>query len=360
MPIGRATPQLRPAVHCHAARLAPLMPVGLVAASAAVGPLLPSAAQATSAVALMLLVGLPHGATDRLSLVRARQPGQRATQQLACFYALTWSAACACLEHFPALGLAIFLLLSAHHWGQSHGANGGSYSLRRSFLGAVIIAILTLTHGAESARFLQLLDAYNTDCMLEGLQVYGCVGVLGFFSSSYFTYWEARRVPGMSRWDWRSMLKEILLLIAVLALCLKSGLAFSFASYFSLGHASEGWRQQLSSSKEPSQWLKCYAEGLGWTFLAVAVAAVVATAVWLGKISAARAACMLVSASVPHMLLHDWVVPRLYASTRLEAAEDVHYVQDVICHQHHHAQQFVPVPTKGPLKHALLADVVLE
>ena len=48
----------------------------------------------------------------------------------------------------------------------------------------------------------------------------------------------------------------------VLVLCLKSGLAWSFASYFSLGHASEGWRQQLSSSlDEPLQGLKCYAEG---------------------------------------------------------------------------------------------------
>ncbi len=74
------------------------------------------------AAALIVLIGIPHGATDHLIFLQLRSTflGSRGIEQFYLHYLLLMAAYSIIWWLMPAVALAIFLLLSVYHFGQSN------------------------------------------------------------------------------------------------------------------------------------------------------------------------------------------------------------------------------------------------
>jgi len=203
----------------------------------------------------------------------------------------------------PVMGLGVFLLLSAHHWGQSHGDSG---SPRLTFLGACLIAELVLLHTGESRAFLELLAPHHVDQLLEGIQVFGLVGFAGFAllaaSETFSTKGE--------NWIGSSVFKEVLLLASVASLSALNGLVWSFSVYFSLGHAVDAWRDQFSNHQQvASKFGEYYLQGLPYSIAFMLGLAMLALLALNGLVPPSLALSVLLAGTVPHVVLLDWWVP---------------------------------------------------
>jgi len=312
-------PQLRP--HAVAQPLSAgmhptleaLAPAGMLTLSGAVGPFLPSSAQLCAAAVLLTLVGLPHGATDRRLALSIKgcigsstSAGRvdRCMGELLLYYASVVAAACMAIEVFPLTAMAAFLVVSAHHWGQSHGSRP---SIRRTFLGASIIASIVLSHKSASLHLLQLLCGAKSNVLLQGVQIYGLVGAAGYALLS-----AAAVLRRSVSWTARDVLKECLLLAAVCFVCLRNNLLWSFTSYFCIGHSLEAWReaaQRFGHGRRGGRLL--YLETMGFTSLFLIGIGGGVAAYLFGVCTPSCCFAALLAASLPHVLLHDWIAPAL-------------------------------------------------
>uniref|UniRef100_A0A7S4B7F0 Beta-carotene 15,15'-dioxygenase n=1 Tax=Chrysotila carterae TaxID=13221 RepID=A0A7S4B7F0_CHRCT len=277
-------PQLRP--HAVAQPLSAgmhptleaLAPAGMLTLSGAVGPFLPSSAQLCAAAVLLTLVGLPHGATDRRLALSIK----------------------GCIGSSTSAGRVD----SAHHWGQSHGSRP---SIRRTFLGASIIASIVLSHKSASLHLLQLLCGAKSNVLLQGVQIYGLVGAAGYALLS-----AAAVLRRSVSWTARDVLKECLLLAAVCFVCLRNNLLWSFTSYFCIGHSLEAWReaaQRFGHGRRGGRLL--YLETMGFTSLFLIGIGGGVAAYLFGVCTPSCCFAALLAASLPHVLLHDWIAPAL-------------------------------------------------
>ena len=115
-------------------------------------------------IVLVLLIGLPHGATDFLLFRRLRGPGLSKQQiiRFFLFYLGSVSGFLGCWLFFPLIALLLFLVISCYHFGQSNWQYAQlprwiTYILNLAW-GAFALGGALLWHWDESSVIIGQLD----------------------------------------------------------------------------------------------------------------------------------------------------------------------------------------------------------
>merc|ERR1711956_53410 len=253
---------------------ASLLPSLLLALSTVLWFLLPQLACNSLAAAMVALLGLPHGAVDHRLHENALGLSNGMCTKIP-FYAVYVGiiAAMGALMYMQfEIGFGCFLMLSAHHWGQSHGCSG---QLRLTFFGMAVIAELGLFSEHESRAFLQVVVPGHAESIMAGLWSYGFVGVSCYFALAMRDILSGgldRRLSG-------AVLKETSLLAVVAALSALTSLAWSLPIYFCLGHTMESWQKDFVKAGDGTSTLReLYPEAL--VFSALFLLAMAAMTMW--------------------------------------------------------------------------------
>lgn len=122
--------------------------LGAVTLASALGVSVPRPVAAVPLVASVLLLGLPHGATDHVVAARSGRSRRRAYGLAVAVYALLGGAYLAAWFVAPVLSFVAFLALTLAHWGQGdlyvlHERSGGDYPGSR-----LHATLLVLTRGS--------------------------------------------------------------------------------------------------------------------------------------------------------------------------------------------------------------------
>jgi len=289
------------------------LPVCLVAAAAAIGPGLPRPVADVASAAMVGLIGVPHGATDHILF--GRLTGTGATQRSSWAHAaeimgyLAVMAAVAALIFFqPVLGVCAFLALSSYHFGLSHGDR---FSLRLVFLGGAIVHQLSAWHAGDVLAISEVLAPGRGGEVARVFDVVGLSGTVGFGALAIGALLERTTEPGSRS----AIAKEITLLAAVAYLSAQNGLLWSFAVYFSLGHAVEGWRQQFAEQQAVTdRFWEYYCLALPFTLLCYTGGAGIAWLVDGDALASSAALAALLAGPVPHIFLQEWAWPCCYGA----------------------------------------------
>lgn len=311
---------VRPNAEDPAASLEMYFPVAFVLAGAVMGLVLPQGLKQVVAAVLCLVVGLPHGAGGD-NAVLEHMHGIGRSLRLLSFKAL-YVAAIAAFEaliyFWPMVGIGLFLLLSAHHFGQSHGMK--QKSVRLTLLGASLIAALVMFNTADSLEFLKALAPGQAQPIMAGIRVFGGLSLAGY---GLFAARDASRAEG-SGTDRAAgsdrLLMEALLLAAVAGLSATNDLFWSFSVYFSLGHAFESWRLQSRRQSEGVGFLDCYKEALPDSLAFVLVYGATMWMVLQGTVPVALERSLLLAGSMPHIVISDWLMPMLQSKQTVDSA----------------------------------------
>lgn len=198
---------------------------------------------------LMLLIGLPHGATDHglfLALTKERSFSKKVNFYL--IYALVIGTYAALWYLLPLLAFIIFMLLSVYHFGQSNWADidyGQQQLGRFHYLiwGTGILLTPILLYGQEAATIV----ADMTSTMLV---VPSSSSILVFISSMAIANlvfllfcWRRKIICG------RRVLKEILGYALLLGMFFTNSLLLGFTVYFVFWHS-------LASAKDQFQFFQ--------------------------------------------------------------------------------------------------------
>lgn len=202
--------------------------------------LLPSdLAQLIIAGALIMVLGIPHGATDHViyNVIKTKSIDPATTfsflaQYLGIIglYVILW-------YFFPLLSLVLFIGISAYHFGETQfeylGLNSFLTHLLYVSWGLLILGTLLGVHITEVTALLQPLTGYPE--LYSWLAMYQTPLVLSLLSLTLFTLFFNRRV---SR-DTSFLLKEIGELIILAVLFFNSSLLIGFAMFFAFWHSRD-------------------------------------------------------------------------------------------------------------------------
>lgn len=194
---------------------------------------------------LMLLIGLPHGATDHglfLALAVDGSVGRKVNFYL--FYALVIGAYGLLWYLVPLLAFGLFMLLSVYHFGQSNWAdvaydNNRFARLHYMLWGSGILLTPILLHAGEAATIV----AAMTDIMLpvpSRTAVLVVVGVLALANLvATLTFWWKGAIPQ------RRFVRELVGYAALLAMFFTNSLLLGFTVYFVFWHSLASARDQV-------------------------------------------------------------------------------------------------------------------
>lgn len=266
---------------------------------------------------LMLLLGLPHGATDHglfLALSGGRPPVKKVNFYVAYLlligsYGLVW-------WFFPIVAFSIFILLSIYHFGQSNwvGLNYGSgVGSRLHYLiwGAGILLTPILLHAGESIEIVNAMTGTSiTDPGLGFAHSFMIVAaVLNVALAGWLTF--------TGRLTVRRLLRELLAYGVLTAMFLTNSLLLGFTVYFVFWHSLNSAMDQarfFERRLDPELRTQLYRE-IGSTVLGAFVFCLI---LWLGPGPSAALTPGIIGGififisllTLPHMLL----VEQLYNS----------------------------------------------
>ncbi|MEM6265415.1 MAG: Brp/Blh family beta-carotene 15,15'-dioxygenase [Bacteroidota bacterium] len=203
-------------------------------------------------IILMVLTGIPHGATDHL-IYRISQQRRGLKVSYARFFFIYLAAMAfygICWYVAPVLSLGFFLLLSAFHFGQSQlihlniPENRPVKWLTYITWGFAVLAAIVLLHPQESGEILSVLFSSDSPLVLftYGMEITALL--MGTIVVMLVVAW---------RMDWmsgQSCIQEIVNLGLLLLLCMTTSLLISFAVYFGLWHALHSIRLEVQSLRK--------------------------------------------------------------------------------------------------------------
>ncbi|MFT5641714.1 MAG: Brp/Blh family beta-carotene 15,15'-monooxygenase [Cyclobacteriaceae bacterium] len=209
------------------------------------------------AVILILIFGIPHGATDHVlfNILQSGRLEQNPKQKFIFFYLLTMALFSLAWYFFPVLSLLLFLLISAYHFGETQL----SYWKEKNALKPIAflswgIAILSIILFSDIPRLQQYLvpSLLSEDILLSVLSIkyYLFVGSLGIFLALIAIY------------DRYKILGELFDLGVITLLSIVCPLLLSFALFFAFWHSKDAIILQINSLKLSSnsfsirQWIK--------------------------------------------------------------------------------------------------------
>jgi Brp/Blh family beta-carotene 15,15'-monooxygenase len=218
----------------------------LVLGAILVSHLVPSdLAQLIVAGALIMGLGIPHGATDHViyNVIEKKSVNSATTLSFLAqylgiigLYVILW-------YFFPLLSLSLFIGISAYHFGETQFEYLGLISFLTHLLyiswGLLILGVLLGVHLTEVTALLQPLTGHPE--LYDWLALYQTPLVLSLLSLTLFTLFFNRRV---SR-DTSFLLKEIGELIILAVLFFNSSLLIGFAVFFAFWHSRDAVMIQI-------------------------------------------------------------------------------------------------------------------
>ncbi len=274
------------------------------------------------AAALIILLGIPHGATDHLifqQIIRKHHIEGRGRQllffvaylSLIGIYALLWWL-------MPVIALSLFLLLSVYHFGQSNWAyledlpRGIAIGLYLIW-GLFVLAAPILWHYDAAGPIIASITG-ETPLALSGTLRYACVG--GLFAMNGAAVLGLRftgRLSGRQSGD------ELINLFLLAGLFWTTPLLVGFTVYFVGWHSATSIMDQVRFFRkaDANYTLRDYAKStLPLTVLSVAgLAALYGIALWLGMpLTIGLLFIFIAVITLPHMIL----IEMLYTEDTLE------------------------------------------
>lgn len=230
-----------------------LIAVGLAVVLSLLVPGWLAAGQLFVSVALILLLGLPHGATDYV-LTRADQEKPRLSQKwwlftiaylgIMALYAVAW-------YFFPVFSFYLFIGFTIFHFGQSNWWELSKYPVFRLTLslvwGSFVLLAPILFHYAEAATIIAELLGPQTPQLSTRLAWGGAFGLFGLSLLGIFMAARLELInPGQTY-------REIRQLVLLLILFWVSPLLIGFTLYFTLWHSHDAADAQIRFLRFQSQ-----------------------------------------------------------------------------------------------------------
>lgn len=262
------------------------------------------------ALVLILVIGLPHGATDHLLFRQlVREKGKSIS--MVRFYVvyvglvLAYGALWALL---PLPALILFLLVSVYHFGQSNW----NYLAPRAWVmhlswGAFVLFVPVVWHFDESREILATMLRREVPPISEGLRHATVIGLV-LLNQGLIIFKSVRKEIGV----WGGILESINLWI-LLAMFLSLPLLLGFSMYFAGWHALSSSLDQISFFRRDRigfgarQYIRAAAP---YTLMALAGLALLYVA-WSqmapGTLEPGLLFMFIAAVTLPHMLLIDQV-----------------------------------------------------
>ncbi len=231
---------------------------------------------------MMLLLGLPHGATDH-GLFLALQPGRPANKKTRFYltylsiigaYGLIWF-------FLPMVAFVIFMLLSIYHFGQSNWVkvdHGGAGFARLHYLiwGAGILLTPILLHSGEAISIVQSMTGTQLLSVPERSSIYLFIGVMGLVNALVmFVLWWQQRI------ETKALFAELISYTLLILLFFTNSLLLGFSVYFVVWHSLASAKDQVQFFKQrlsPESRRQLYGE-IGMTVLGALLFCLI---VWFG------------------------------------------------------------------------------
>ena len=258
---------------------------------------------------LILLLGVPHGATDHNIFLQLNNNNTSSGPShfmlryaaLMCGYAIVWFCS-------PTLALAFFLIISCFHFGQSHW-----HQIQE---GSIWKTILYLSWGGFVLGSLLLFNYHETQPIIESiigraasLSEFVKVVIPSIFlsvclASMVFLWWRKHL-------NWKSFLLEIACLVCIGVLAKTTDLLLGFTVFFVFWHSFLSVKDQIDQFRKlvPDYNLKTFIRQVaGFTIAAILSVGVVGYAVydpifsdlWIGRFF-----IVISIITLPHSILID-------------------------------------------------------
>lgn len=198
---------------------------------------------------VMLVTGIPHGATDHLiySELQKSNGHQMNWRAFLGFYLLTMAAYSLVWLLLPGISLLIFLIISAYHFGQSQVLyiRWNNVSLKKRLLnlswGTFILSALLITHLSEVLALLSSIIAIPSILgQLNSLSLWGIVAIPA--AATLLLWGLAIKEKVMTATE---LLREFLAIAMLLLVFNIAGLWMGFALYFGVWHAGSSMAAEI-------------------------------------------------------------------------------------------------------------------
>nr|WP_255610479.1 Brp/Blh family beta-carotene 15,15'-dioxygenase [Robertkochia sp. 3YJGBD-33] len=195
----------------------------------------------STAILLVLTIGLVHGANDMKIISRLSENKQRTRKYVAGYISVFFLTSVA-FYFFPLVALILFIFFSCYHFGEQHWLEHidkpeKGTKLFAFFYGMLIIMLILQFNAGESVMIINdllQLELKNLPFAIFTLIALFPVLVLGYrYRKLLFPSYE-------------KLAKEILLMLVFIIIFNLSGLVWSFAVYFILWHSLPSLRSQLT------------------------------------------------------------------------------------------------------------------
>jgi Brp/Blh family beta-carotene 15,15'-monooxygenase len=266
------------------------------------------------AVVLIALIGIPHGATDHLIFRNLTRPflGTRQMIYFYSYYLLLIGAYAALWWFFPVLSFALFLVLSAYHFGQSNWnyvqfASKFSSGIYYLLWGGFVIIAPVLLHYDSTLPIIQEIVRQSPP-LIEPVFRWGIVGtVLGMnILLTLLLRWQQKLSA-------RQLTEELISLLVLSLVFYFTPVLLGFAIYFVCWHSMSSVMDQIQffQERKSKYSLKKYVgDTLPFTLLALFGLAALfwAQQQFLGTMQVGLLFIFISIVTLPHMILID----RLY------------------------------------------------
>lgn len=287
-----------------------LVLTSLFALVGALWPQLPAGLEVSIFLALMILTGIPHGATDHLVYqYEQRAEGRQVSwgKFLLGYLGTMLAYGCAWV-FFPGLSLTAFLLMSAYHFGQSQvlylGWNNDAWPKRLLGLawGVQVLSTLLLWHWPETLRVIETL-VLVPDPLRSPDPFWMNVWIGSWLLLVLTGFGFALRSGAMRPWQFG---RELLTLVVLGAAFWWAGLWLGFAIYFAGWHSLSSMLAEIDTFRRDGQysWRAFVRDALPLTLISLFGIGLLLLAGWLWGEAVSPALLFFIAISVltlPHM-----------------------------------------------------------
>lgn len=207
------------------------------------------------AIGMIVLLGIPHGATDHLIFVHSSRPflGARGLEQfygyyllLIVLYGLMWWL-------LPILAFGIFLSISVYHFGQSNWTAILFPTKRDAVLtylcwGAFVLFIPIIWHFDTAAPIISNITNNTVPTLSKIWKTTFCIAIF-FLNCWLIGYWWRSGVL-----HFQELLRELLHLTLLMLLFLTTPLLLGFTIYFVVWHSLSSVVDQIAFFKRHFKW----------------------------------------------------------------------------------------------------------
>ncbi len=289
----------------------------LVISIYAVGIKIPETAETTFFVLLMLVTGIPHGATDHVIHQHVNNLPILDKKELLVFvarylgiiavYGLVWF-------FFPVFSLAVFLIISCYHFGQSQlyfisidEKNPVKNLLYLSWGITILGAILVFNYTESEEILLTLIPVEMLPTPSLTTQIIYGAGIITLLLLALFTL--SKKINALNFGI------EMVSMGTLIVLCYFAPLLIAFAVYFALWHSLKTIKTELETIKgEGTDYKIFYKRALPFSVLSFfGIGILLAVSLWLESVVSPYLVFFIAvsTLTLPHMVYRGFLYARV-------------------------------------------------